>query len=832
MLSCCLLTPLEAVSAHCYAQSPPPQSGESSSTDKNPTMENTQAQEQSSEGDSSSKLADPVANSVDDGTFVGLQLLKNVAEDQRTMWTSPAHLQLIDLDWVVPMGAATGILLATDSDVSRSLSNSPSRLANSTTFSNVGLASLAGAGAGLYLWGHITHDDHKRETGFLAAEAALNALAMTYSTQYMFGRERPLVDDYQGTFWKSGNSFPSAHASAAWAIASVFAHEYPGPLTSMFAYGLASAISVSGVTSKQHFPTDVFIGSAIGWFSGEIAYRRHHDPELGGSDWQTYAESREESPSRRPATSVGSPFVPLDSWIYPAIIRLSALGYIQSEFLGLRPWTRAECAQLVEEAGDNIRAEEPVSAEVDQLYASLAGEFSRELEGSSGGTQWTAHVESLYAGTTVISGPPLHDSYHFGQTIINNFGRPYEEGFNTYDGFSDYATAGRWTLYVRGEYQYAPSAPPYPLAARVNIAEADQNPLQPATPFPTTNQFTLLDTYVSSIFDGWDFSFGKQSLWWGPAEGGAFVFTTNTAPIYMFRVSHIAPFELPWIFRYLGPMKTETFFGKLSGNEWPPRPEIHGTRISFKPTPSLELGFTTLTELAGVGRATTPLAVFRSYFSFKSSTLYPANANPGKRAGGFYFSYQLPPGHNWLTLYADMWSPQENNTDQDTSTNPFLIYYRLAERCGIYAPRLPRWPKLDFRVEAVYTDPPTPRSNGGNYMYWELFYHDLSTNKNNIIGDWMGRQGMGFQSWSTYHFNARSNLQFYYRHAKVEKDFIKYGETMNDGSVSLNWWIHKDLSLSGSVQYEKWLAPILAPTPQTNWTSSVQIAFYPHSWSW
>lgn len=54
---------------------------------------------------------------------------------------------------------------------------------------------------------------------------------------------------------------------------------------------------------------------------------------------------------------------------------------------------------------------------------------------------------------------------------------------------------------------------------------------------------------------------------------------------------------------------------------------------------------------------------------------------------------------------------------------------------------------------------------------------------------------------------------------------------MNDGSVKINWWIQKEVSLSGSLQYEKWLAPVLATGPQTDWTSSVQIAFYPKSWS-
>ena len=182
-----------------------------------------------------------------------------------------------------------------------------------------------------------------------------------------------------------------------------------------------------------------------------------------------------------------------------------------------------------------------------------------------------------------ISGPPLTDSYHFGQTIINNYGRPYQQGFNSYDGFSAYATEGRFTLYVRGEYQHAPSAPAFSLPVRQFIATIDVNPLQPATPFAETNQFRLLDTYVAARVENWNFAFGKQSLWWAPDYGSATLVSDNAEPMYMFRVSRIAPIKLPWIFGLLGPMKVDAFFWKLSGNEFTPRPLLQGEKISFKP---------------------------------------------------------------------------------------------------------------------------------------------------------------------------------------------------------------------------------------------------------
>src|SRR5580700_6379365 len=407
--------------------------------------------------------ADPPLKDRDYAKSVGESFLKRFLDDQKAIWTSPAGLRPSDATWLMPLGVAAAGMFATDTEFSKHLSNSPSRLKYSNDFSNYGLGAMAGVGAGLYLWGEMGHDEHMSETGLLAGEAAIDSFAVTYGLKYALGRQRPLANNYQGNFFSGGDSFPSEHAAAAWSIASVIAHEYPGPLTTLLAYGAASAISFSRVSAKQHFPSDVLIGSAIGWLVGAYVYRTHHNPDLSGAAWPTYAESQDGAASTTPA---GSPFVELDSWIYPAIERLAALGYIDSAFLGMRPWTRAECALLVEEASENIEATGGMRGDVYSLYLALQSELQGDSEALVGAREGAVHWESLYAGVTGISGPPLNDSYHFGQTIINNYGRPYQEGFNSYDGFSGYATAGRYTIYVRGEYQHAPFAPAYSLPIR------------------------------------------------------------------------------------------------------------------------------------------------------------------------------------------------------------------------------------------------------------------------------------------------------------------------------------------------------------------------------
>jgi Capsule assembly protein Wzi len=140
-----------------------------------------------------------------------------------------------------------------------------------------------------------------------------------------------------------------------------------------------------------------------------------------------------------------------------------------------------------------------------------------------------------------------------------------------------------------------------------------------------------------------------------------------------------------------------------------------------------------------VGRPLTFLSLFRSYTMFTSGFTEPPDQNPGKRTGGFGASYRVPYLRNWLTVYGDALS--------DDDPSPLRIR-RAALSTGFYMPQLPGLPKVTLRVEAVYTDAPNGE-NGGHYVYFDGFYHDLYTNKGNLVGNWIGREGTGFQAWGT-----------------------------------------------------------------------------------
>jgi membrane-associated phospholipid phosphatase len=765
---------------------------------------------------------------------LGTPFIKHLALDQKQFWTAPFHMDRQGAEVFLPFVAFTGGLMAGDAWISRQVPGSTSQINRSKSISDYATYSLIGAAGGSYLWGHLTHNDHLRETGFLAGEAALNSTAVTYLFKTMTQRPRPLEGNGNGTFFQGGASFPSEHSAIAWSVASVIAHEYPGTLTKIAAYGLASTVTLTRVTGKQHFASDVVVGSALGWYFARQVYRAHHDPELGGAGWGNFDKDSDNVEKVRNPANMGSSYVPLDSWVYPAMERLVAQGYIQSGALGMRPWTRMECARLLEEADERMQDD---SSEPQKIYAALAEEFSDETGRLGGAANLGINLDSVYTRFTGISGTPLRDGFHFGQTIINDYGRPYGEGFNNVTGFTSRAVAGPFSFYVRGEYQHAPSVAALPLQARQVIQNVDGLPAAPlGTPVPAANQMDLLEAYVGLQLKDWQFTFGKQELWWGADTSGPMVFSTNAEPITMLQINCVKPFNLPGILGRLGPMRVEYILGRLSGQHWVfssnsgftgswtkplgDQPFIIGQKISFKPSPNLELGVSATTLFAGAGVPFTAHTFLRAMFS-------TGNGNPGTasdagdRRGEFDFAYRIPKLRDWLTFYGDAFT--------DDQVNPWFAWDKTALTAGLYLSKVPRIPKLDFRVEGVFTDLP----GGGPVVQHGFFYINDRfksgyTNDENLIGSWIGRQGQGVQAWTTYWFSPKNKLQLHVRHEKVSREFIPDGGTLTDFGLSTDFWVRSNLGLSASVQHERWLFPVIQPNVSRNVTASVQILFAPH----
>lgn len=754
------------------------------------------------------------------------RLPKNIWLDQKSIWGSPAKLSFNDLNWAVPTVFLGAVVFGTDHSVMRRISVGSLSANRADSLSNYGAAAFAGMTAGVYLWGLHTHNERLRSTAVLSGEAVLQATAFTYGIKYIARRERPDDPLGNGRFFHGDNSFPSEHAAAAWALAAVVSKEYPGPLTKLLMYGGASGVSIARILAARHFPSDVVVGAALGAFVGQQVYSAHHPED--NHRYGTFERSTHEA-VRNPSM-MASRYVELDSWIYPAFSRLAAFGLLPDSLFGLRPWTRLECARLLQyiEQNQAIHAFDG-SDQAKSLFLSLHSEFQADIALLNGTPNIAARVESVYTRLTSISGPPLTDEIHFAETFINDFGRPNREGFNNVTGTSMSAEMGPIGISIRGEYQHAPGAPPLSEFTQHLVDLSSDLPPRPVGAFPETNRARLLDSYVSLNLSDWQISAGKQSLWWGPGMGGDLMFTNNAEPLLMLRLSRVTPLKLSGFLKYLGPVRTDTFLAHVEGyhflrltpafvvtGTWDhtidPQPAIWGTKFNFKPTPNLELGVSVTTVFAGLGRPLT-LETFKHTFS-QHGNLQPQE--PGDRRTGFDLSYRLPVWHRRITFYTSSMTEDESN--------PVAFPRRSAWNPGIYVSQVPLFPKIDFRVEGVYTDLPNLRPVAA--FYTNVHYAGGYTNNGKILASWVGPEGRGLQAWSTFWRTPSQKFQVNYRYQHVNTDFIR-GGNLNDYNARYEVELPNRVSLSAALQHERWNFPAIDPNHRSNTSVTLRLAFRP-----
>jgi len=530
--------------------------------------------------------------------------------------------------------------------------------------------------------------------------------------------------------------------------------------------------------------------------------------------------------------------IPLDSWIYPAVWRLYALGYVDDSYLGIRPWTRNNLRSFLKVAEERI-TDKSARANRDQaeaIYDSLKQELRRDGDELCP-VDGEARVESVYTTNRGITGTPLVDSFHLGETIINNYGRPVAEGWNNQTGISGSANWKRFTFYVRDEYQHAPAMMGYDDTLTATLLDRDGMTfyLNTTKPIPykdvktipygsigEKNQDRFVEIYVATRLLNHQISFGKQDSWYGPAMGGGMAMSNNSENFYTLHITRTEPLYVPGLSRITGPFQYEFVGGPLRGHMYPKNPWMHYQKLSFKPTENLEFGFQRSVIWGGKDHEPINLHSFlRSFFSVLNTDWATKNSrsDPGARFAAFDASYRLPFVRNWATFYID----SEVHDDISPADAP----RRASIRPGLYLTHLPGLPKLDLRGEAAMTDPSVSTSNGGRFMYFEAIQRQGYTNQGQMMGDWMGREAKGGQVWATWHLSGNEWIQINWRGQKAAKDFIKYGTTINDFGLQTVKRIGRNFEINGNFTLERWQAPIYKSGLQTVTNTSVQLTWYP-----
>jgi membrane-associated phospholipid phosphatase len=781
--------------------------------------------------------------------------------DQKAIWTSPFHIRSSDGLWLVPLTVGTGLLLGSDQhSVTQAIHINATDQQRASNVSDVGLATLGALPAGMYLWSLNHYAPQAHETALLTGEALANAVAVSEIFKFISLRDRPQVNNAQGNFFSSSptqSSFPSVHSAAAWSMASVIGSEYPGWITRAAVYGLAATVSVSRIVSEQHFPSDVLVGSATGWLIGHYVYHAHHNfnfniynPPMPWEQGAPRTQAKSSVPSTIhlpsnpnpglasasiPSTfhplapdvdpdTIGSTNVPMDSWIYPALERLGAMGFIPTQSVSIRPWTRQECLRQLQEAEDLATSPEKFSpsliAQANLMMADLRKELASEPRAYE-----ALSLESLYTRYGTIAGPALADSYHFGQTWWNDFGRPLGRGSSLIAGYSVRAHYGRLFFYDRQEFQHGPGQIAYSPQLLQLISDLDGTPLQTHPATPAINRQRLIELYGGLAFAGNALSFGKQELYWGPSNMGPLSFSSNAVPTYSLRFDATRPHPFPF-FPSIGTYRFDFVLGKLSGHKYPARPWFNGQKVDFNFGDNLEISFTRWSIFWGVGHPITIHSFIQNVFSFNStgngagggSGNYGDRTDPGDRKSNFDFRWHLPFLRKVVTLYADSYS--------DDDPSPIDAPRRAVWDPGIYFARLPWLPHMDLRVEAV-SSIGLAEDFGGNHFFFNNQYLDANTNQSFMLGNAVGRDARAIEARSKYWFSARTQVEAGYRQTKGGTQFLPGGGTITDAFATGSYALNSHWTANAFTQYERFLIPSYMPGAQHNVSGWLQLTWNP-----
>jgi len=218
-----------------------------------------------------------------------LQFVPNVLHDQKRIWLFPVsvargrHLK----PTLAVIGLTAG-LVALDPASGRHFQRSQSFKGFNKVFSgpntSLGMEIFPVA---FYAVGVARKDPYAQKTFLLAGEAVLSSEILTSVMKDASRRLNPGVvpenGDFSDTWFKKKHgswirgigSFPSGHTIAAFSIATVFAERYPNPRWHRWlAYGLATLVGFSRVSLETHFPSDVFMGAALGYTIAQNALHR------------------------------------------------------------------------------------------------------------------------------------------------------------------------------------------------------------------------------------------------------------------------------------------------------------------------------------------------------------------------------------------------------------------------------------------------------------------------------------------------------------------------------------------------------------------------------
>jgi membrane-associated phospholipid phosphatase len=209
---------------------------------------------------------------------------KGYVSDTKSIITSPSRWQGLDWLTVTLVTGTTFCLYILDEDirdfVQDNQSDTGDDMANSMKVFGDGRYTLPPLGL-LYVYGHYKKNKRALRTTLLGLESFIISGTFTQVIKFTGHRHRPGSEDsshrWDGPGLSFSNlSFPSGHSQTTFSIATVIAFEYNEyGFIPPLAYGIATLSALSRVYDNDHWTSDVFFGSALGYFTAKEIIRLH-----------------------------------------------------------------------------------------------------------------------------------------------------------------------------------------------------------------------------------------------------------------------------------------------------------------------------------------------------------------------------------------------------------------------------------------------------------------------------------------------------------------------------------------------------------------------------
>jgi hypothetical protein len=280
--------------------------------------------------------------------------------------------------------------------------------------------------------------------------------------------------------------------------------------------------------------------------------------------------------------------VPLKNWggfaefrdgVYDDLERLVTAGLADRTLLNTKPLSRLEAARIVARAIEKIRSDDTgnlnARRDLEPVLDRLMNELKVELASLGVRKSEDATPPAAFFAFTPIDRAQTFGVYaNHRFSLVNSQGVAFMRGANGGLTFESRAQVGDFlSFYLQPEL----------------LENEDYGAARLATGYAKLTLYNV------------ELLVGRDSLAWGPGYHNGLLLSNNAAPLDQIRIGAAEPFFLPWVGKWVGPMKVLMFLAQLEERRDHAYAKLSGMRLTFAPASFLELGASRMVLFDGLG---------------------------------------------------------------------------------------------------------------------------------------------------------------------------------------------------------------------------------------